>query len=110
MSRGTVTSRREVVQGAMRKAWLALSIAACGATPATKLPEARINVQTFVELASGPGNIAVTPDQRVFVSLHQFYAPTDPVVELRGKEVLPFPLGAKVKGAELDSVLGIRAD
>jgi hypothetical protein len=50
----------------MRNAWLVSIAAACGASSPAKLPEVRINVETFAELALGPGNIAVTPDRRVF--------------------------------------------
>ena len=71
----------------MRNAWLVSIATACGSSPSppAKPPEIRVNVETFAELAVGPGNIAVTPDRRVFVSLHQFYEPADPVVELKNR-------------------------
>lgn len=100
----------------MRHAFLALATtAACGSSqPATEAPRpAAINVATFAELTVGPGNIAVTPDQRVFVSLHQFYEPEHPVVELRDGQVTPYPDPATydASGAPpVVSVLGIRAD
>src|SRR5688572_19027710 len=96
----------------MRNAWLVSIATACGSSPSppTKPPEIRVNVETFAELAVGPGNIAVTPDRRVFVSLHQFYEPADPVVELKNTAVVPVPDPAKAKELALDSVLGIRAD
>ena len=97
----------------MRSSWLVFSIGAACGTPAKlarQPPQQRVHVETFAELAVGPGNIATTPDGRVFVSLHQFYNPEYAVVELRGGAVVPFPDDAHAKAAALDSVLGIRAD
>ena len=95
----------------MRISWLVVSIAACSPPrePRARPPQ-RIHVETFAELAVGPGNIATTPDGRVFVSLHQFYDPEHAVVELRGGGIVAFPDEAHAKAAALDSVLGIRAD
>lgn len=96
----------------MLRTWIALAVfAACGSNrpePAaiSAPPAAGATVETFAELAVGPGNIAVTPQQRVFLSLHQFYEPVDRVVELVNGELRAYPPG----GPKLDSVLGIRAD
>jgi sugar lactone lactonase YvrE len=87
--------------------WLALSLvlAACPAKSPPSPPGTRLVFETFAELSAGPGNIAVTSDGRVFVSMHQFYEPAFPVAEVKGNELVPF-----AAGAELSSVLGIRSD
>lgn len=67
-------------------------------------------------LQDAPGNIAVSADGRVIISLHQFYEPRYSVVEVRPDgSVAPFPNAEmndrSVRSApHLDSVLGIRAD
>lgn len=61
-------------------------------------------------LPISPGNITLTPDNRIFVSLHQFYCPEFPVAELiEGKLV---SLAAKSGSSKIyfESVLGIQAD
>lgn len=95
----------------MRHAWLLGVFAlACSAAPQVdpKRPPS-VKVETLAELDVGPGNIAVTADRRIFLSLHQFYEPEQRVVELHpGKPPTVVPLTAG--GPKLDSVLGIRAD
>ena len=67
-------------------------------------------------LEQGPGNITVTPDGRILVSLHQFFSPRYPVAELTDRGALmPFPNrawsgGDARSGSALDSVLGIQSD
>ncbi|NJK38187.1 MAG: hypothetical protein HC835_14340 [Oscillatoriales cyanobacterium RM2_1_1] len=67
-------------------------------------------------MTQGPGNITVTPDDRIIVSLHQFYKTDDRVVEVsRDGRLTPFPnpewaQGRNPDGTGLDSVLGIQAD
>ncbi|MDQ3340289.1 MAG: major royal jelly family protein [Myxococcota bacterium] len=63
-----------------------------------------MKVTTAVELAVGPGNIAMTREGWMFVSQHQFYEPPHPVVQVRDGKTEPFAAKA------VDSVLGIRAD
>ncbi len=68
-------------------------------------------------LDAAPGNITVTVDGRIIVSLHQFYQPKYSVVEVvNDGNLTPFPnpefndrsqISQKVR---LDSVLGIRSD
>ena len=91
----------------MRALVLSFAIAGlgCPSKKPTQPAQTRIVLEHVADLQVGPGNIAVTPDGRIFVSLHQFYQPADPVVEVRGNEVVPFASGAK-----LASVLGIRSD
>ncbi len=68
-------------------------------------------------LDAAPGNITVTFDGRVIISLHQFYGPPYSVAEVGEDGTLkPFPnprlnqRGEGAQGPRLDSVLGIRAD
>jgi sugar lactone lactonase YvrE len=79
-----------------------------GLCPATVL-------ETVAELPVCPGNITVTPDDRIIITLHPFFSPETRVVELfAGGKLVPFPnaawnIGAKGKDS-LDSVLGIQCD
>jgi hypothetical protein len=41
------------------------------------------DLEVVAELNVGPGNITVTPDNRMIISLHPFYSFNDRVVELR---------------------------
>jgi hypothetical protein len=72
--------------------------------------------QILQRLDEAPGNITVTVDGRIIMSLHQFYDPKRSVVELtEGGTLVPFPneeLNTRMPGAgiHLDSVLGIRSD
>lgn len=72
--------------------------------------------EVFAEVQDGPGNIAVGPDGRVFVSLHQFFQPTYRVAEvLKDGTLKPYPNETWAKspgpdGAGLNAVLGVRAD
>lgn len=76
---------------------------------------ADVDLQVFATLQQAPGNIAVSPSGRVFISQHQFYDPDYQVVEVMGDgSTRPFPnadwsaiLGAD--GVGLQAVLGIRA-
>lgn len=63
-------------------------------------------LEVVAEVPKGPGNITVTPEGMIVMSLHQFYAPDMPVVRLGSDgKLLPF-----AQAASLDSVLGIQAD
>lgn len=74
------------------------------------------NFEIFASLNQGPGNLTITPDGRIIMSLHQFYEPRYSVVELLpDKTLAPFPNRqfndrADFTGLKLDSVLGIKAD
>ncbi|MBA3394326.1 MAG: hypothetical protein H0T89_16895 [Deltaproteobacteria bacterium] len=111
---------------------LALLLVACGGVacgggrpaPAPDPVPQGVVVETTRELAVGPGNIAMTVARgvrtapptdasRMILSLHQFYEPQHPVVEVHGTTMTPFPDPATyaASGAPpLNSVLGIRAD
>jgi sugar lactone lactonase YvrE len=69
----------------------------------------------IANLDSGPGNVTVTDDGRIIMSLHQFYLPKYTVVEYKNKVLVPFPNKAladsdSTSKLKLDSVLGIRSD
>jgi sugar lactone lactonase YvrE len=78
------------------------------------LPAADLEV--VAKLPVGPGNITLTPDNRIIMSLHPFYSPDKRVVELvRGGKLLPFPdanwnSGDLSTDDSFDSVLGIQCD
>jgi len=72
--------------------------------------------EIVAEFDRAPGNITVTPDGRIVMSLHQFYKPEYSVVEvLPDHSLVPFP-NAELNRRDsdqklrLDSVLGIKAD
>jgi sugar lactone lactonase YvrE len=72
------------------------------------------NFDIIAKLESGPGNVTVTDNGRIIMSLHQFYQPKYTVVEYKDKKLVPFPnkeLSDADSKAELklDSVLGIRS-
>jgi len=63
-------------------------------------------LEVVAELAQGPGNITVTPDGRILVSLHQFYNHDIRVARLDDNaQLTPFAAAANV-----NSVLGLQAD
>ena len=76
-----------------------------------------VDLEVVARLDVGPGNITVTPDNRIILSLHPFYSNNDRVVELRkdGK-LVPFPDkswnqgNTRNNGSAFDSVLGIQCD
>ncbi|MEQ1740009.1 MAG: L-dopachrome tautomerase-related protein [Methyloglobulus sp.] len=75
---------------------------------------AKSNFDILAELDSGPGNITVTDNGRIILSLHQFYQPKYSVAEYKDKALTPFPnkeLADVDSNAalKLDSVLGIRS-
>ena len=77
-----------------------------------RLPESALEV--VAELPTPPGNIAVAPDGRVFVTLHPEAHPDLKVVELVGGKMKPFPSAAFQDQREepegFDNVLSIRID
>ena len=75
---------------------------------------AKSNFDILAELDSGPGNVTVTDNGRIILSLHQFYQPKFTVVEYKDNGLTPFPnkelSDVDSKAAmKLDSVLGIRS-
>jgi sugar lactone lactonase YvrE len=70
----------------------------------------------LTKLDNGPGNVTITDNGRIIMSLHQFYAPKFTVVEVKkDKSLEPFP-NDEISNHEsqatlkLDTVLGIRSD
>ena len=72
--------------------------------------------EVVAELSQGPGNLTVTPDGQIILSLHQFYQPDYSVVAIaENGQITPFPNEAWSKGdtdpvLRLDSVLGLQSD
>ncbi|MGB5713640.1 MAG: L-dopachrome tautomerase-related protein, partial [Waterburya sp.] len=61
-------------------------------------------------LPVSPGNITLTPDNRIFFSLHQFYNPEIPVAELVDGHLEPLAASPESQEITFESVLGIQAD
>ncbi|MDZ8223775.1 MULTISPECIES: L-dopachrome tautomerase-related protein [unclassified Nostoc] len=70
----------------------------------------RDRLEVIAELPIAPGNITVTPEGRIILSLHQFYNPEIKVAELTKDDIIPFPKSSKVKNITFDTVLGIKSD
>ena len=89
-------------------AQVALALSAVGANPVTEADRKgnRATLEVVAELAQGPGNITVTPDGLILVSLHQFYDHDIRVARLGDNaQLTPFAAAANV-----NSVLGLQAD
>ena len=71
-------------------------------------------LNVVAELDQSPGNITVTPDQRIIFSLHQFFEPDWRVAEWTEQGIKPFPTPDIAASADPDirlhSVLGIQSD
>jgi hypothetical protein len=78
------------------------------------LPDAELEIVATLE--KGPGNIAVTPQGMIIISLHQFYDTEYRVMELlHDGRLAPFPnedwsRPSASDGTGLNAVLGLRAD
>ncbi|MEM7670687.1 MAG: L-dopachrome tautomerase-related protein, partial [Pseudomonadota bacterium] len=89
-----------------------LSIFLSAASPTSDVPK----LEVVAALDQGPGNVAVTPDGRIILSMHQFYDPDIRVMELmEDGSLVPFPneAWAGPRGADgqgLTAVLGLRSD
>jgi sugar lactone lactonase YvrE len=72
------------------------------------------NFDIIANLDTGPGNVTVMDNGRIFMSMHQFYQPKYTVVEYKDKVLVSFPnkeladVDSKAD-LKLDSVLGIRS-
>lgn len=95
---------------------LSITFALATAPVGAASPEGAATWEIYAQVQEGPGNIAVGPDGRVFLSLHQFFQPTFRVVEVsRDGTLKPYPNETWAKspgpdGVGLNAVLGIRAD
>lgn len=79
--------------------------------------QAELEIVHKFDASTPPGNIAVGPDGRIFMSLHAFYGPDRKVVEVKkdGSTVAYPPNGwglaaSPETGRGLHDVLGVRAD
>lgn len=92
------------------------ALAAAALALAAPWPALAEPLEVVAELDQGPGNVTVTPDGRIILSLHQFYAPENRVVELMPDGALaPFPTPAWAgprgeDGVGMTAVLGLRSD
>ncbi|TAK60562.1 L-dopachrome tautomerase-related protein [Methylobacter sp.] len=73
------------------------------------------NFDIIAHLDTGPGNVTVTDNGRIIMSMHQFYQPKYTVVEYKNNALAPFPNkeladSDSISNLKLDSVLGIRSD
>ncbi len=95
-------------------------IAAAAVSVAALLPlgSATAEIEVFAEFdaATPPGNIAIGPDGRLFMSVHEFYGHPTRIVEVfEDGTVAPYPTEAWAHAPEGDGpglrgVLGLRAD
>lgn len=68
------------------------------------------SLTVVASLPISPGNITLTPDNRIFFSLHQFYNPDIPVAELVNGLIQPLTITPDSSEISFASVLGIQAD
>ena len=100
----------------MRPILSGLAAALLATSTAASTAGAQDTFDIVAELDVGLGNIAITPDNRIILSLHQFYEPEFRVVELtEDGTTVPFPNAAwasapDAQGIGLQGVLGLRAD
>ena len=91
-----------------------LVLASTAGAEAPPLPDPEFEVVATLE--QGPGNIAMTPEGRIFISQHQFYEPEYRVVELLPDDsTTPWPTDAWSRtpgddGIGLNAVLGLRSN
>lgn len=87
--------------------------------PLAKAPQtwkgevAASGVEVIAKLEQTPGNIAVSPDGRIFLSLHPFGAPSQRVVEVTAEGTKPYPNAQWSKavgedGVGIEGIIGIR--
>ncbi len=85
---------------------------------ALALPAAATELETYLEFekAMPPGNLAIGPDGRMFMSVHEFYGPELRVVEVMPDgSTKPYPTEDWARAPQddadgLNGVLGLRAD
>jgi hypothetical protein len=94
-----------------RRVWtLALGLAVLSLSGCTRTPE----LEVIGALDQAPGNITVTPERRIILSMHPFFNPDWRVAEWTEAGLRPFPNADIATGVDpgvpLYSVLGIRSD
>ncbi|WP_434051273.1 MAG: L-dopachrome tautomerase-related protein [Roseibium sp.] len=93
-------------------------LAAAGLSAALIFPAAADGIETYLDFDKSmpPGNLAIGPDGRMFMSVHEFYGPELRVVEvMKDGSTKPYPSEAWARapqedGDGLKGVLGLRAD
>ena len=96
----------------------AFALYGCTTTPtqSERAPTPPEGIEIVAELDISPGNITVTPDGRMIVSLHQHFEPEPRVAEIiDGHKLRPFPNAEwndpdKADYERLDTVLGVQTD
>ena len=96
--------------------WLHLTLvilsAFCLVPPTAQADDVKLEV--VATLQDAPGNITLTPDGRMIISLHQFYGPKLRVVEVaKDGSLTPFPNAAWNADSgpyTFDAVLGVQSD
>ncbi|HXS19379.1 MAG TPA: L-dopachrome tautomerase-related protein [Polyangiaceae bacterium] len=74
--------------------------------PQPQQPAPLGGVRTVAALDQAPGNLTLTPDGVLLVSLHQFFSPPYPVAKVHEDGTLT----EYAKAAQLDCVLGLQSD
>jgi sugar lactone lactonase YvrE len=88
------------------QAALTLNVVAANPVPEASREDNTPTLEVVAELDQGPGNITVTPDGRIIVSLHQFYNHDLRLARLGDSaQLTPFAAAANV-----NSALGLQAD
>lgn len=103
---------------AVRRAALAVLAAAGLAALPPRVPAAGAQAPApsaapvpAASLAYGPGNLTILPDGRRVLSLHQWYQPPKPVIELTAAgQLVDFPRAGDQPLPPLATVLGIKSD
>ena len=93
-------------------------LAAVGISTALAFPATADGLETYLSFDKSmpPGNLAIAPDGRMFMSVHEFYGPELRVVEvLKDGSTRPYPNESwahapREDGNGLNGVLGLRAD
>ncbi|WP_350334924.1 L-dopachrome tautomerase-related protein [Coralliovum pocilloporae] len=100
------------------KSLLLSACVACGLALPSAMAASAQQIETYLEFekAMPPGNLAIGPDGRMFMSVHEFYGPELRVVEvMKDGSTRPYPTegwarAPKEDGDGLKGVLGLRAD
>lgn len=100
------------------KSLLLSAVVACGLAVPMSFSASAAELETYLEFDKSmpPGNLAIGPDGRMFMSVHEFYGPEIRVVEVMPDgSTKPYPSenwarAPKEDGDGLKGVLGLRAD
>lgn len=102
---------RAAARALARTAAVAATVALAAAGRASTAAAQAVAPAPAVSLAQGPGNLTVLPDGRRILSLHQWYQPPKPVMELNAAgQLVDFPRAGDQPLPTLATVLGIKSD